>query len=185
MALGRQVESNSVANRIIGAAVGGGLVIGFAATLYAAAVGPLPPTSIEPDGGTRAVRVSHRHRMVVDCRHVAAPSSCAERLRDGDTATTVSFVRTDVEPSTSHPPAALRLTFAHQQGPQEQVATLKVGRWLVDWPGSTAPERLDIRADSHLDVSLTTISGACVQRGDRCELVSGVRERRIRVSETE
>ena len=173
-----------MAYRTVGAVIGGGLVIGFAATLYAAAVRSLPPSSIEPDTATRAVRVSHRHQMVADCRHIASPPSCVGQLRDGDTATVVRFVQTGVEPSALHPASAtVRLTLPHKQGSQEQVATLQIGQWLVDWSGAPALDKLDVRPDSHLEVTLATVSGACVQKGDRCELISGVRERHIRVTE--
>jgi hypothetical protein len=175
-----------VAFRTFSAAIGGGLVLGFAATLYAAAVGSLrPPSSIEPDPGTQAVRVSHRHQTVVDCRHVALPPSCTARLRDGDTATMIRFVRTGVDSAALHPASAtVRLAFPHQLGSQEQVARLAIGQWLVDWRGAPKLEKLDVRGDAHVEVALSTVSGACVQKGDRCVLVSGVRERHIRITET-
>lgn len=168
-----------MAHKTVGVVLSSGLLVGVAAALYPAAVGSLTPGSIEPDKGGQAVRVSHRNQTVVDCRHVASPPSCTGQLLEGDTGTVVSFVRTDVKPS------SLRLVLPHQQGTQEQVATLPAGKWLVDWSGAPKPEKLDVRGDGRVDISLATVSGACVQSGDRCALVSGVRQRRIRVSRAE
>lgn len=112
------------------------------------------------------------------------PPSCVAQLREGDTATVVRFVRAGVEPSALRAGGAtVRLALPQKQGSQEQVAMLRTGRWLVDWSGAPELEQLDVRPDSHLQVALATVSGACVQKGDRCRLVSGVRERRIRITD--
>jgi hypothetical protein len=112
------------------------------------------------------------------------PPSCVGQLSEGDTATVVRFVRADVEPSALRAGGAtVRLALPRKQGSQQQVAMLQTGRWLVDWSGAPELEQLDVRPDSHLQVALATVSGACVQKGDRCELVSGVRERRIRITD--
>jgi hypothetical protein len=61
---------------------------------------------------------------------------------------------------------------------------LPIGQWLIDWRGAPRLERLVVRDGSRAEVALSSVSGACVQKGDRCELVADVRERDIRVSET-
>jgi hypothetical protein len=175
-----------VAHRTVGAVTGGGLAIGFAAALYVAAVRvPPPPTSITPDSGTQAVRILHRHQTVVECRHVALQPSCTAQLIEGDTATTIRFVRAGVVPAALHAAVStVQFALPHQPGSQEQVATLPLGQWLVDWRGASRLEQLDVREGSPPAVMLSSVSGACVQKGDRCELVAGVRERDIRVNET-
>lgn len=58
----KRLGTSTMASRMVGAAIGGGLVTRFAATLYAAAVRSLPPSSIGTDAGTQGVRVSHRRQ---------------------------------------------------------------------------------------------------------------------------
>jgi hypothetical protein len=69
-------------------------------------------------------------------------------------------------------------------GSQEQVAPLHIGHWLVDWRGAPRLEKLDIRRDKRLQVALATVTGACVESGDHCQLVSGVRARSVNIVET-
>jgi hypothetical protein len=143
-----------------------------------------PPSSIEPEGKTEPLRVSHRHRAIVECINVPRRTTCAGRVAEGDTAAIVRFERTGVVTAALDPTqAAISLVFPHRTGPQEQTISLPVGEWLVDWPGSEKLERLEIRPGARMHVALATTSGACELKADRCELVPGVRERRIRVSE--
>lgn len=76
-----------------------------------------------------------------------------------------------------------RVFLPHQTGPQEQTIDLPVGEWLVDWPDSQKLERLEIRPGTRPHVALATTSGACELKANRCELLPGIRERRIRVRE--
>lgn len=171
--------------RLFGLDWGSALAIGLVATLYRAAITPPPARPIEPDINTQTVRVSHRHQLVVACLHITEPPGCVAQLRDSDTATTVSFVKDFKPAALHHGGASLRLTLPHLPTSQEQVASLEVGQWLVDWRGAPRVEELDVRPDKRLEVALATVSGACVEAGDRCELVSGVRERNVHVTESQ
>ena len=155
-----------------------------AASSASAMSATLPPSSLEPQGKTAPVRVSHRHRAVRECAYVRVPPRCDGRVAEGDTATEVTFARTGVTNASFRPAqTAIKIAFPSRVGGQEQVVVLPVGDWLVDWPGAPRVEQLEVRPGSHLLVALTTASGACALKGDRCELREGFRERRIRVSE--
>ncbi|HEX2872464.1 MAG TPA: hypothetical protein VHP33_14445 [Polyangiaceae bacterium] len=161
-----------------------GLVL-FSATSSGAAGPPLaPPGSIEPKEKVAAVRVSHRHRAIVSCVRVPKQATCARRVAEGDTAAVVRFERMGVVTvGLNQGQGAVRVVFSHQATPQEQVINLGVGAWLVDWPDSEKLERLDITPGARVQVALVTSSGACELKNDTCELVPGVRERRIRISD--
>jgi hypothetical protein len=155
-----------------------------AASRASATGATLPPSSLEPPGKTAPVRVSHRHRTIRECVHVRVPPSCDGRVAEADTATEVTFARTGATNVSFRPAqAVIKIAFPSRVGRQEQVVVLPVGDWLVDWPGAPRIEQLEVRPGSHLQVALTTASGACALEGDRCELREGFRERRIRVSE--
>jgi hypothetical protein len=144
----------------------------------------LPPSSLEPPGKTAPVRISHRHRTIRECVHVRVPPSCNGRVSEGDTATTVTFARTGATSVSLRPAqAAIKVAFPNRVGPQEQVVVFPVGDWLVDWPGAPRVEQLTVRPGSAPQVALATASGACSLESERCELLEGVRERRIQVSE--
>lgn len=151
-------------------------VTGFAA--------PKPPSSLEPSDKTAPVQVSHRHRAIVECVRVPKKASCVGRIADGDTAAVVRFERADVTTVALDPlRAEPRAVFPHHAGPQEQTIDLPVGEWLVDWLDSQKLERLDIKPGTRTQVALATASGACELKADRCELLPGIRERRIHVSQ--
>lgn len=164
------------------------LLLGLAplsATSAGAAGTPLaPPGSIEPKEKVAAIRVSHRHRAIVECVRVPKQATCVGRVAEGDTGAVVRFERVGVVTVGLSPgQGAVRVVFSHQSAPQEQVISLGVGAWLVDWPDSEKLERLDIKPGARMQVALDTTSGACELENDTCELRSGVRERRIRVSD--
>jgi hypothetical protein len=142
-----------------------------------------PPSSIEPEGKAEPVRVSHRHRTIVECMSVPLRTACAGRIGEGDTAAVVRFERSGVTAALDPAQRAISVVFPHRSGPQEQTIGLPIGEWLVDWPGSDKLERLEIKPGARMLVALATTSGACELKTDSCELVPGVRERRIRVSE--
>lgn len=161
-----------------------GLVLLSPSSLDAASIPLAPPGSIEPREKVAAVRVSHRHRAIVECIRVPQRASCVGRVAEGDTGAVVRFERMGVVTVGLNPAqGAVRVVFPHQSGPQEQVVSLAVGAWLVDWPDSEKLERLDIKPGTRMQVALATTSGACEFKGDTCELLPGVRERRIRISD--
>lgn len=163
-----------------------GLVLISTASLEAASIPLAPPGSIEPRERIAAVRVSHRHRAIVECVRVPQRASCVGRVAEADTAAVVRFERMGVVTVGLNPAqGAVRVVFPHQAGPQEQVVSLAVGGWLVDWPESEKLERLEIKPGTRMQVALATTSGACEYKDDTCELLPGVRERRIRISEVQ
>jgi len=144
----------------------------------------LPPSSLEPAGKTAPVRISHRHRTIRECVYVRAAPSCDGRVSEGDTATEITFARTGATNASFRPArAAIKVAFPSRSGPQEQVVVFPVGDWLVDWPGTSRIEQLRVRPGSAPQVALTTASGACSLKKDRCELIESFRERGIRVAE--
>jgi hypothetical protein len=143
-----------------------------------------PPTSIAPDAKTAPVRVSHRHRAVVECRRLTGKIGCFGRIVDADTAAVVRFERTSVMTAAfDSKRAELRAILPHQLGPQEQTLDVPVGSWLVDWVDADKLERLEVEPGRRADVALVTTSGGCQLEAGRCELRPGVREARIRVSQ--
>jgi hypothetical protein len=155
-----------------------------AASRASATGATLPPSSLEPPGKTAPVRVSHRHRVIRECVYVRLPPRCDGRVSEGDTGTEVTFARSGATNVSFRPAqAAIKIVFPSRSGPQEQVVVLPVGDWLVDWPGASRVVELEVRPGSNLQVSLATASGACSLKGERCELMDGFRERRIRVLE--
>lgn len=160
-------------------------LVPFSATSSGAAGPPLaPPGSLEPKEKVAAVRVSHRHRAIVECVRVPKQATCAGRVAEGDTGAVVRFERMGVVTvGLSQGQGAVRVVFSHQTAPQEQLVSLGVGAWLVDWRDSEKLERLDIKPGARVQVALATTSGACELKNDTCELVPGVRERRIRISD--
>lgn len=159
-----------------------GLVL-FSATSSGAAGRPLaPPGSIEPKEKVAAVRVSHRHRAIVECVRVPKQAACVGRVAEADTGAVVRFERMGVVTVGLNPgQGAVRVVFPRQAAPQEQVISLGVGPWLVDWPDSEKLQRLDIKPGARMQVALATTSGACELKNDTCELRPGVRERRIQI----
>jgi hypothetical protein len=102
---------------------------------------------------------------------------------EGDTATVVRFERAGMTKAAFDPrERSTRVAFSHRKGQQEQVVMLPVGDWLVDWSGAAAMESLRVRPGAHPRVLLTTVSGACQLKENRCQLVSG-RHLQILVSE--
>ena len=161
-----------------------GLVLLSPASLDATSIPLAPPGSLEPRELVAAVRVSHRHRAIVECIRVPKRASCVGRVAEADTGAIVRFERTGVVTVGLTPaPGAVRVVFPHHAGPQEQVVRLGVGPWLVDWRESERLERLEIEPGTRMQVALATTSGACEYKHDTCELLPGVRERRIRISE--
>ena len=160
-------------------------LVPFSATSSGAAAPPLtPPGSIEPKERVAAVRVSHRHRAVVECVRVPKQAMCVGRVAEGDTGAVVRFERMGVVTVGLGPgQGAVRVVFSHQSAPQEKVISLGVGPWLVDWPDSEKLERLDIKPGARVQVALVTTTGGCALKNDTCELSTGVRERRIRISD--
>jgi hypothetical protein len=155
-------------------------------TTSAGAAGPptAPPGSIAPKEKVAPVRVSHRHGAIVECVRVPKRASCAGRVAEGDTGAVVRFERVGVVTvGLNQGQGAVRVVFSHQAAPQEQVISLGVGAWLVDWPDFEKLERLDIKPGARMQVALVTTSGACELENDTCELRPGVRERRIRISD--
>lgn len=143
-----------------------------------------PPSSLQPKAKATRVRISHRHRSIVQCVRAPHASSCLGRVADADTAAVIRFERSEVATAALHPArGGQRVVFAHQAGPQEQTIDLAVGEWLLDWLDSEKLERIDVHSDTSMHVALATTSGACELRTDRCELLPGVRERHIQVSE--
>jgi hypothetical protein len=163
-----------------------GLVLLCPASPDAASIPLAPPGSIEPKEPVAAVRVSHRHRAIVECIRVPKRASCVGRVAEADTGAIVRFERMGVVTvGLTSAQGAVRVVFPHQAGPQEQVVRLAVGPWLVDWRESVKLERLEIRPGTRMQVALATTSGACEYKHDTCELLPGVRERRIRISEAQ
>jgi hypothetical protein len=128
-----------------------GLVLLSPASLDAARIPLAPPGSIEPKELVAAVRVSHRHRAIVECIPVPKRVSCVGRVAEADTGAIVRFERMGViTVGLSPAQGAVRVVFSHQAGPQEQVIRvirLAVGPWLVDWPESERLERLETSAE--------------------------------------
>jgi hypothetical protein len=144
----------------------------------------VPPSSLQPKAKTAPVRVSHRHRSIVQCARAPQGASCVGRVSDADTAAVVRFERSDVVATALNPTSgAVRVSFPHRAGPQEQTLDLPVGEWVVDWLGSERIERINVHPETPLHVALASTSGACKLKVDHCELLPGVRERYIRVSE--
>jgi hypothetical protein len=144
-----------------------------------------PPSSVRPDIKTQAVRVSHRHRSIAECIHVAVSATCVGRVADADTGTSLTFERAGVANAAldgAH--GRVRVVFPHLRGAQQQLLALPIGDWVVDWPGNARLERLSVRAGTRTEVALATISGACELKAGHCELIPGVRERRIRISDS-
>lgn len=142
-----------------------------------------PPSSLRPAAKTQVVRISHRHRAIVECVRVASSPSCVSHVVDADTATRLSLdpigvVAASFEPSHGSVP----VVFRHQVGPREQQVVLPVGSWLVNWPGASKLERLEVRAGVRTEVALATVSGVCEVKADRCVLIAGPREQRIHVA---
>lgn len=163
-----------------------GLVLLSPVSLEATSIPLAPPGSIEPREQVAAVRVSHRHRAIVECIRVPKRASCVGRVAEADTGAIVRFERTGVVTVGLTPAqGAVRVVFPHQAGPQEQVVRLAVGPWLVDWPESEKLERLEIKPGTRIQVALATTSGACEYKDETCELLPGVRERRIRINESQ
>jgi hypothetical protein len=161
-----------------------GLVLLSPTSLDATSFPLAPPGSVEPREKVVAVRVSHRHRAIVECIRVPQRASCVGRVADADTGAVVRFERMEVVTVGLKPTqAAVGVVFPHQAGPQEQVVNLPVGGWLVDWPDYEKLERLDLEPGTRSQVALATTSGACEFKDDSCELLPGVRERRIRISD--
>jgi len=161
-----------------------GLVLLWPQSLDATSLPLAPPGSIEPREKVAAVRVSHRHRAIVQCTRVPQRASCVGRVAEADTGAVVRFERMGVGTVGLKPAQeSVRVVFPHQTGPQEQVVNLAVGSWLVDWPDSEKLERLDLDPGTRMQVALATTSGACAFKNDACELLPGVRERRIRISD--
>lgn len=162
-----------------------GIATFYCASLEAAArdTAPKPPSSLEPDGKTAPVRISHRHRAIVECVRVPKQARCLGRVADGDSAAVVRFSRAAISTvAFEGPRAEPRAVFPHRAGPQEQVLDLPVGPWLVDWADSQKFERLDVRPGIRVHLALATTSGACELKADRCELLPGVRERHMSLS---
>jgi hypothetical protein len=143
----------------------------------------VPPSSLQPVAKTAPVMVTHRHRATRECVKRPAPAVCLAREVEGDTATMVRFERTGMTNAVFDPGArSTRVVFSHRMAEQEQVVVLPVGDWLVDWPGAEAIETLRVRPGAHPRVAMTTRSGACQLKQDRCELVSA---RNLHISVTD
>jgi hypothetical protein len=161
-----------------------GLVLLWPPSLDATSIPLAPPGSIEPKEKVAAVRVSHRHRAIVQCIRVPQRATCVGRVAEGDTGVVIRFERMGVVAVGLNPAqSAVRVVLPHKSGPQEQVVSLAVGAWLVDWPEFERLERLEIKPGSRMQVALATTSGACELKDDTCELRPGARERRLRISE--
>lgn len=143
-----------------------------------------PPSSLVPRSQSVQVRVKHRHRAIRECVELRLSPTCVGREAEGDTAAVIDFERSGVVNASLHPQSGgLRVAFAHRNGQQEQAIVLAVGDWLLDWHGSDRIERLQVRAGVQLQLTLTTTSGSCARVRDHCEVVPGIRARRLSIGE--
>lgn len=143
-----------------------------------------PPSSLVPQAQSVQVRVRHRHRAIRECVELRVSPTCVGREVEGDTAAVIDFERSGIVNASLHPQSGgLRVAFAHRNGQQEQAIALAVGDWLIDWHGSDRIERLQVRAGVQLQITLTTTSGSCARVRDHCQVVPGIRARRLSIGD--
>lgn len=143
-----------------------------------------PPTSLAPRAKSVQVRIRHLHRAIRSCTQQRTPPTCAGREEDGNTAAVVDFEPGGTVNASLHPHnARVRVAFPVRQGQQEQAIVLTAGEWLVDWQGSGQIQRLRLEVGEHPLVTLTTRSGSCEHTREQCQLVPGVRSRRLSIAD--
>lgn len=138
------------------------------------------PDSLEP-GPRGRVRVTHRHRKIVQCRtRGKAPKlKCRSTREDADVETKLS-IKPIPDPSVAERDQRqpVEVTFPSQLQRGEKWLELPVGTWEVVWQ-DTAPKRFEVRDEDEFKIWLRTVTGACKPEKKECVLHPGEQSRRV------
>jgi hypothetical protein len=138
-----------------------------------------PPSSLEPEGKTRNVRLSHRHRRVVSCEESkkAGTSGCIPTFKEADSATRIRLLRLFQRISSVTSDNAVVVDFPSEVGRQQRSVPLRLGRWQIDWGSSVGPNLFSVSADFAPEIVLETRSGECQALDSGCRVTQAVRRK--------
>jgi hypothetical protein len=138
-----------------------------------------PPSSLEPEGKTRNVRLSHRHRRVVSCEEnkKAGTSGCMPTFKEADSATSVRLLRLYQRVSSVASDDTVVVEFPSEVGRQRRSVPLRLGRWQIDWGSSVGPNLFSVSAEFAPELVLETRSGECQVLDSGCRVTQTVRRK--------
>ena len=138
-----------------------------------------PPSSLEPEGKTRMVRLSHRHRRLASCEksRQAGTSGCTPTFTDADSATSLRLLRLFQRISSVTSDNTVIIDFPSEIGRQQRSVPLRLGRWQIDWGSSVGPSLFSVSADFAPELVLETRSGECQALASGCRVTPAVRRK--------
>lgn len=147
--------------------------------LFCATGAQKKPSSLHQPGA--AVRITHRHELVTECRVAAADGACVE-LRVKAPAGVDLLWAPISDPLISTPTedrSPIRLSLPPSLGLSSIDARIPAGAWQFSWSNQRAALR--VPAGGRMQVRLSTISGRCVRQQLACKLDGDATRRETQV----
>jgi len=137
------------------------------------------PSSFHQPGA--AVRITHRHESVIECRVAAADGECVEQRINAPAGVDVLWSPIS-DPLISTPTedrAPLRVSLPRASGSSSLETRVPAGAWQFSWADQQAALR--VPPGGRLQVRLGTISGRCIRDQKACKLESNATRRETHV----